>query len=177
MAQVATFFERWEQWIILLNSCKLIIPTKGLQKGTSGAPALPESKHCAARRLVLRWARTKCERFPLQTFVGNIIKILSRIIQLRILRVVQDFPEVFFCIKSCHRKVHVQVVAAVFCGSPGNFSLEGLNELKHFFYQWENIGRFVISAEQEIESGTAAHGTEVEYTVFELRMVPQEGCS
>ena len=72
----------------------------------------------------------------------------------------------------CHTKIHVQVVFAVVRGNTGNFPRLITGEFKHLDHHGQNLFRGRVAGKQKIETGTAAHGSEIEDTGFPNLMIP-----
>ena len=81
------------------------------------------------------------------------------------------------CQVVCHGQIHVEVVAAVFCGCAWNFSLEITDKFKHFNHQRYDIFGLIISCEKQIVAGTAAHRSPVDDLWSKFCMVTEKsGC-
>ena len=61
-----------------------------------------------------------------------------------------------------HAKIHIQIVAAVPGGSAGHLILIVPDKFVHFDHQRNNVGGGVVSRQQQIKAGAAAHGPEVD---------------
>ena len=86
--------------------------------------------------------------------------------------IVKNLLQIFLCQIFGHAKIHIQVVSAVFRGSAGNLAAVVADELEHFDHQRQNLFGRVVSGEQKVKTGTAAHGAEVENAGFPGLMVP-----
>ena len=64
--------------------------------------------------------------------------------------------------------------SAVSGGGSWNLAFIIADEGKHFFHQRNNIPGFVISRQEEIKTGTAAHGAEIQNLLTEVRVVPEK---
>ena len=94
-----------------------------------------------------------------------------------IINSVQDFIQVFFAEVVGHGEVHVQVVSAVFRRCARNFAFKIADEFIHFGDERDDVSGGVVSCQQQVETGAAAHWTEVYGFVFPLLMVTEEGGS
>lgn len=78
---------------------------------------------------------------------------------------------------SRHRKVHIQIVAAVSCGGPRDLPFERRDEGEHFLHERYDIGGSVIPCEKQVETGPASHGAEIDYLILKGIMIPQKSSS
>ena len=75
-----------------------------------------------------------------------------------------------------HGQIHIQIISAVPGAGAGDLSPEVPDEPEAIQHQRQNIPGFQISRGQQIETGTAAHGAEIDDPVLPCRVVSQEGC-
>ena len=75
----------------------------------------------------------------------------------------------------CHGQIHVQIVAAILGGSPGYLAPEVPDEAETVLHKAQHILRFQVACQQQIETGAAAHGSEVDDPTLPGRLVAQVG--
>ena len=79
------------------------------------------------------------------------------------------------CEPAGHREILVRVIAAVAGGSTGDLPIKVPDEFKHGSDERDDFRRGVFSRKEEIKAGAASHGTKVNNTAAEIRVIPQEG--
>lgn len=103
------------------------------------------------------------------------IEYLYRIVQSFFRDVIQYLAAEFGGDVFCHRQVHVKIISAVHGAGTGNFAFERRDEFKHFLHQRYDVLRLIVTGEQQIKSGAAAHRAEIENLVLPGNMVSKEG--
>lgn len=129
--------------------------------------------------------RTCCKTICKNSFASRSYQIICFITGPLILRInklviidsiqyrIKEFSGQVFC----HSKVHVQEVAAVSCSCARHFAFKIPDEFIHFRDQRDNVSGLVITGQQKVKAGAAAHGPKVQNAGRKEFVVAQEGGS
>ena len=100
---------------------------------------------------------------------------LFRIDEVFRLDVVKHFCEIFAGFITCHGQVVEQVVAAVAWRGTRNVALVVGDEGEAASHEVDDVAALEVAAHEEVVACQAAHGAPVDYAVFPLRVIAQEG--
>ena len=90
------------------------------------------------------------------------LELLFRINKLSVRDVFQHFFQIFPGKIICHGKVHVQIVSAVLWSGTWNLPFKICDKGEHFSHQGHNIPGRIFAGKDQIETGAASHGTEID---------------
>ena len=106
--------------------------------------------------------------------LSNDIERLFRISQTFWPDIVKNIFQIFVSKIFCHTEIHIQIIAAVLCGSTRNLTFKISDEFKHLSHERNDIFGFIIACQQKIVSCAAAHRTPVNYFWTEFSMIAEK---
>lgn len=89
--------------------------------------------------------------------------------------VIKHFIQIAVGPPLAHGQAGIQIVAAVLRFCTGDLSFEIAHEFEGLGQYADNILRLIVTVQQQVAAGTAAHGSEVDDLRSEYRMTPKKG--
>ena len=112
--------------------------------------------------------RQKCLPF---LFYANYSFLVLRIHQMFLIDVIQNMIQIVCRDILRHPQIHIEVVSAVSGGGSRNLAFKVTDKLKKLCYERDDVFRLVIPGQEQVETGAAAHGAEIEDTGAVLRVI------